>query len=256
MRASSIVCRHDQAGGGSAFGCRSSLLDDADMGESVGDGARPIRSCRVTWHPCSGRLWTTGKQRLVSSRGSACIRRQHRLAQKRYWTDFSSRLSVGIVSAPQTSKEVAQINTMPGVQTCYALPRTPAKATALMRHSSRHPDASACRRHLNCPRCGLSILVQPYRAAIRHCPRCVGRNRVIVELFGSTLPAGVLYDENSLPRADGESPRSSRIAATDNPPYSGAPHDRAQAPDEVSGAEPLAPIAKRPIALSPSAIGE
>jgi hypothetical protein len=98
--------------------------------------------------------------------------------------------------------------------------------------------------------------VQPYRAAIRHCPRCVGRNRVIVELFGSTLPAGVLYDENSLPRADGESPRSSRIAATDNPPYSGAPHDRAQAPDEVSGAEPLAPIAKRPIALSASAIGE
>jgi hypothetical protein len=98
--------------------------------------------------------------------------------------------------------------------------------------------------------------VQPYRAAIRHCPRCVGRNSLIVELFSSTLPADVLYDENSLPRADGESPRSGRIAATDNPPYSGARQARAQAPNEVSGAEPLAPIAKRPIALSPSAIGE
>jgi hypothetical protein len=81
-------------------------------------------------------------------------------------------------------------------------------------------------------------------------------SRAAVQGCDQTLPAGVLYDENSLPRADGESPRSSRIAATDNPPYSGAPHDRAQAPDEVSGAEPLAPIAKRPIALSPSAIGE
>lgn len=79
---------------------------------------------------------------------------------------------------------------------------------------------------------------------------------MIVELFSSTLPADVLYDENSLPRADGELPHSGRIAATDNPPYSGAPHDRAQAPGGDSGAEPLAPIAKRPIALSPSAISE
>jgi len=60
------------------------------------------------------------------------------------------------------------------------------------------------RGHLNCPRCGLSIEARPQRAPIRHCPRCVGRGRVIVELFSSTLPADLLYDERSLPRADGE----------------------------------------------------
>jgi hypothetical protein len=58
--------------------------------------------------------------------------------------------------------------------------------------------------HLNCPRCGLSIEVRPHRTAIRHCPRCVGRSRLIVELFSSTLPADVLYDESSLPRVDDE----------------------------------------------------
>jgi hypothetical protein len=54
--------------------------------------------------------------------------------------------------------------------------------------------------------------VQPHRAAIRHCPRCVGRNRVTVELFSSTLPADVLYDESSLPRVDGEPVRSCKTA--------------------------------------------
>jgi hypothetical protein len=71
---------------------------------------------------------------------------------------------------------------------------------------SRHPYitrvAGAFSGHLNCPRCGLSIAVRPHRAAIRHCPRCIGRSRVIVELFSSTLPAAVLYGESSLPRVD------------------------------------------------------
>ncbi len=43
--------------------------------------------------------------------------------------------------------------------------------------------------------------MRPYRTAIRHCPRCVARNRVIVVLLSSALPADVLYDENSLPQA-------------------------------------------------------
>ena len=77
-------------------------------------------------------------------------------------------------------------------------------------------DASVLRLHLNCPRCGLSIEVRPHRAAIRHCPRCVGRSQLIIELFSSTLPADVLYDENSLPRVDGEL----ALAST---PTSGAP---------------------------------
>lgn len=67
-----------------------------------------------------------------------------------------------------------------------------------------HVDASLLHLHLNCPRCGLSIEVRPHRAAIRHCPRCVGRSQLIIELFSSTLPADVLYDENSLPRVDSE----------------------------------------------------
>jgi hypothetical protein len=63
-------------------------------------------------------------------------------------------------------------------------------------------DASVCGEHLNCPRCGLSIEVRPYRTAIRHCPRCVARNRVIVELFfSSALPADVRYDESLLSQA-------------------------------------------------------
>ena len=70
--------------------------------------------------------------------------------------------------------------------------------------TSTQDYASARCGHLNCPRCGLSIEVRPYRAAIRHCPRCVARTRLVVELFSSTLPADVLYDENSLPRVDDE----------------------------------------------------
>jgi hypothetical protein len=68
--------------------------------------------------------------------------------------------------------------------------------------TSPQVNASARSEHLNCPRCGLSVAVRPYRAAIRHCPRCVARARVVVELFSSTLPVDVPYDEDSLPRAD------------------------------------------------------
>jgi hypothetical protein len=54
---------------------------------------------------------------------------------------------------------------------------------------------------LNCPRCGLSISLRSRSLASAHCPRCLGRNGAIVELFGSRLPAGALYADNSLPRA-------------------------------------------------------
>ncbi len=111
-------------------------------------------------------------------------------------------------------------------------------------------------RHLNCPRCGLSILVRPHRAAIGHCPRCVGRSRVIVELFSSTLPADVLYDENSLPRVDGELARSYQTSSSMSTPRFGERHQRAQAVDNVRRAEPLALVAKRPVAIRLSAIGE
>lgn len=111
-------------------------------------------------------------------------------------------------------------------------------------------------RHLNCPRCGLSLLVQPHRAAIRHCPRCVGRNRVIVELFSSTLPADLLYDESSLPRVEGEASRSCNTASSVSISQSGGRHQRAQAVDKFRRTEPLALVAKRSMAISYSAIDE
>lgn len=115
---------------------------------------------------------------------------------------------------------------------------------------------SARSRHLNCPRCGLSILVQPQRAAIRHCPRCVGRSQLIVELFSSTLPADMLYDENSLPRVDGDPVRSDTAASSVSIPKLGGRHQRAQAVDKLRRTEPLALVTKRPMAIPTSAIDE
>jgi hypothetical protein len=65
---------------------------------------------------------------------------------------------------------------------------------------STSTQASVRGGYLSCPRCGLSIEVRPHRTAIRHCPRCVGRRRLIVELVGSTITADLLYEESSLPR--------------------------------------------------------
>ena len=54
---------------------------------------------------------------------------------------------------------------------------------------------------LNCPRCGLSISLRSRSPANAHCPRCLGRNGTIVELFSSRLPAAALDADNSLPGA-------------------------------------------------------
>ncbi len=56
--------------------------------------------------------------------------------------------------------------------------------------------------YLNCPRCGLSIGIRSPWLAITHCPRCIARARTAVELFGSEMPASVLYANGSLPSAD------------------------------------------------------
>jgi hypothetical protein len=59
-------------------------------------------------------------------------------------------------------------------------------------------DARPAPPYLNCPRCGLSIALRS-RLVIRHCPRCLGRTRTVVELFSSQLPTDVLYANNSRP---------------------------------------------------------
>jgi hypothetical protein len=105
------------------------------------------------------------------------------------------------------------------------------------------------RRWLNCPRCGLSVEVRPRRAAMKHCPRCVARSRLIVELFGSTLPSDVLYGESSLPRVDEEPAPASATAA-------GKRVRRARANDNFRRAQPLALVVKRPMAVTPTAIDE
>jgi hypothetical protein len=50
-------------------------------------------------------------------------------------------------------------------------------------------------RYLTCPRCRLSIEPKSPWLTIRHCPRCLGRNRILVELFSSTVPAHILYGD-------------------------------------------------------------
>jgi hypothetical protein len=119
-----------------------------------------------------------------------------------------------------------------------------------MSTSRRELDAGV-RWHLNCPRCGLSIVVRPQRAAIRHCPQCVARSRMLVELFSSTLSADVLYDENSLPRVSDEAALSSATAGTAT---AGERLQRAQVVDKLGRAAPLALLVKRPMAVSSPAV--
>ena len=53
--------------------------------------------------------------------------------------------------------------------------------------------------YMNCPHCRLSIERNPHWLTIRHCPRCLGRNGTLVELFRSPLPAQALYGDKSAP---------------------------------------------------------
>jgi len=115
--------------------------------------------------------------------------------------------------------------------------------------TSRQVDATVHCGHLNCPRCGLSVAVRPYRAAIRHCPRCVARARVVVELFSSTLPADVLYEEGLLPRADDE-------LAPASTPSLGKRRQPAQVSENFRQAQLLALVVERPMASSPPAVDE
>jgi hypothetical protein len=65
--------------------------------------------------------------------------------------------------------------------------------------------------HLNCPRCGLTIVPRVSWLAIRHCPRCLARTRTVVEMFSSRLPAEVLYAEGSLPLGDAAADRAGGV---------------------------------------------
>jgi hypothetical protein len=42
--------------------------------------------------------------------------------------------------------------------------------------------------YLNCPRCHVAIRVRHAALAIRHCPRCVARSRIAIDMFPSRVP--------------------------------------------------------------------
>jgi hypothetical protein len=58
---------------------------------------------------------------------------------------------------------------------------------------------------LNCPRCGLSIRPKARWMTVEHCPRCLARARVAVEMFSSRLPASELYHEVGPPHPGNQS---------------------------------------------------
>jgi hypothetical protein len=73
-----------------------------------------------------------------------------------------------------------------------------------MNSSVEAPDVSGLSAvYINCPRCGLSIGLRSRWLAIRHCPRCIARAHVVVEMFSSPLPSSALYASDSIPPANG-----------------------------------------------------
>lgn len=90
-----------------------------------------------------------------------------------------------------------------------------------------HPSGD--RLYLNCPRCGLSILIVPRAAGppIEHCPRCIARSRALVELFASPLPTAELYGRGHAPRAqDPTGDDTRRDPGTAQPGHPGPPAAR------------------------------
>lgn len=55
--------------------------------------------------------------------------------------------------------------------------------------------------HLNCPRCGLTITPKASSLTVEHCPRCMARSGIHVDLFASTLPTAQLYAADTAPGA-------------------------------------------------------
>jgi hypothetical protein len=52
---------------------------------------------------------------------------------------------------------------------------------------------------LNCPRCGLTITPRVSWMTMEHCPRCIARSGVPVNLFISRLPPAELYPMGEAP---------------------------------------------------------
>jgi hypothetical protein len=71
--------------------------------------------------------------------------------------------------------------------------------SSMLRQGSAGGAAAGDALYMNCPHYRLSIELNPRWLTIRHCSRCMGRNRTLVEPFRSPLPAHLLYADGSLP---------------------------------------------------------
>jgi hypothetical protein len=61
-------------------------------------------------------------------------------------------------------------------------------------------------RHLECPRCGLSIEQRTVRAAFENCPRCLGRDGVEIPLFASGTHVRLIDPQTETATPDRPSP--------------------------------------------------
>jgi hypothetical protein len=70
--------------------------------------------------------------------------------------------------------------------------------------------------YLHCPRCRLTITPKADWMAMRHCPRCIARAHIAVELFSSPRTAQALYADNPTPEREGREGRATRISTAAN----------------------------------------
>jgi hypothetical protein len=70
-------------------------------------------------------------------------------------------------------------------------------------------DAAIATAYLHCPRCGLSIPLRSRLLTIVHCPRCVARDRRLVELLISAPPGSPSFANHS-----SQSPLNRPLSAT------------------------------------------
>lgn len=74
----------------------------------------------------------------------------------------------------------------------------------------------------SCPRCGLVLYAQPGRVVMEHCPRCLGRARVVIGMVAVTGAEAGDRSTDSSGRQDSPAARAA-AAAWAAPPVQGGP---------------------------------
>ena len=97
-----------------------------------------------------------------------------------------------------------------------------------------HAASSRAVSFLNCPRCGLSIRQSGRWLTIEHCPRCIARARLAVNLFSSPLPA--------VERTGKARPTRPSIAAARKPSWAAQLDARSGSRSETGDERPVSPV--------------